>query len=167
MGNRANVIFVDATEKSISPCIYLHWNGGPESIYPFLDELDRRKVRADQNYEAARFIEIVAQFMADGMDDVNTLSLGVVNGPKTISAKALQKLETHDGDNGFYIVNRTVPNKRSVRRFQYNYSTNITEEMPETEVVKEREEAYGHSYNTKSETIAEVFQRITKGKKIF
>jgi hypothetical protein len=161
MGNRANVIFVDAEEKSISPCIYLHWNGGPESIYPFLDELDRRKVKADQNYEAARFIEIVAQFMADGMDDVNVLSLGVVNGPKTISANDLRELETDDGDNGFYIVDRTVPNKRSVRRFVYD------KEMSATEVVKEREEAYKHSYNTKSETIAETFLKITKGKNIF
>ena len=60
MGNRATVIF--QAQDTISPAIYLHWNGGPESVYQFLDELDRRKVRGDADYEAARFVKIVGEF---------------------------------------------------------------------------------------------------------
>ncbi len=39
MGNRATIIFTDG-KKSFSPAVYLHWNGGPESVYAFLEELD-------------------------------------------------------------------------------------------------------------------------------
>ena len=63
MGNRAIVIFSDKEEKNILPAVYLHWNGGPESIYAFLDELDRRKVGDNRHYETARFIQIVGEFM--------------------------------------------------------------------------------------------------------
>ena len=173
MGNRANVIFADSIGETISPCIYLHWNGGAESIYPFLDELDRRHVRADHNYEAARFIEVVAQFMDHGEKDMYTLSLGVVNGPKSITIKDLNKVATDSEDNGFYIIDRTGTDSknrrvRKVRRFisLYENEKMTLKEMSQSEVTKEREEAYKHSYNTKSETIAEFFKRITKGKKI-
>jgi hypothetical protein len=37
MGNRAYVVFESGNERS--PAIYLHWQGGPESIYAFLHAL--------------------------------------------------------------------------------------------------------------------------------
>lgn len=77
MGNRAFVVFENEGSTKFSPAIYLHWNGGPESVYAFLDLLDRYKVTADQEYEAARFVQIVGNFIG------GTLSLGIVNGPDT------------------------------------------------------------------------------------
>ena len=89
MGNRANVVFVNKAGDNISPTVYLHWNGGAESIYAFLDELDRRKVRADQCYECARFVQIVSEFFDSGEERYGTLSLGVMNGPKTIDKEGM------------------------------------------------------------------------------
>lgn len=40
MGNRAYVVFEDR-QGNRSPAVYLHWNGGPESIYAMLDTLAR------------------------------------------------------------------------------------------------------------------------------
>src|SRR5216117_1968113 len=113
MGNRATIVFWDGKER-FSPAIYLHWNGGPESVYAFLEELDRRGVRADQDYECARLIQLIGEFF-DSDGKAGGLSLGVVNGPDPISAwtvglgltEALSHVPTDHGDNGFYLVDRT------------------------------------------------------------
>jgi hypothetical protein len=121
MGNRGNVVFV-AGER-ISPTIYLHWNGGPESVYAFLRELDRRGVRADGEYEAARFVQIVGEFFDySGTEPQHSgLSLGIIAGPTAITPEALAEVFTDAGDNGFYVVERGSgePLKRetTVRRF--------------------------------------------------
>jgi hypothetical protein len=104
MGNRANVIFTDGKE-SFSPTVYLHWNGGPESVYAFLNELDRRNIRADQCYEAARFVQLVGEFF--DQEHIGGYSLGLMNGPKSASIEDLNKISTDNGDNGFYLINRT------------------------------------------------------------
>ncbi len=64
MGNRGTVIFSNQAGDEFSPAVYQHWNGGPESVYAFLDELDRRGVRGadDLAYQAARFVHIVGDF---------------------------------------------------------------------------------------------------------
>ena len=55
MGNRANIIFTNSDESVLSPAIYLDWNGGAESIYAFLDEMDRRNIIFnDIMYESAK-----------------------------------------------------------------------------------------------------------------
>ena len=131
MGNRAYVIFEDKESKSFSPAIYLHWNGGPESIYAFLDELDRRGVRSDQEYEAARFVQIVGEyFMPD------QLSLGVTSGPS--SAADLGRWAGED--NGLYLVCRTKP--RRVRRLWCHWQTEVLTEWTPRKVNAERKSAY-------------------------
>lgn len=159
MGNRANVVFVAGEE--ISPAVYLHWQGGPESVYAFLDELDRRHCRPDANYECARFIAIVAEFFDH--DDYGTLSLGVTNGPAEITTAALARVHTDNSDNGFYVVNRgdrsgvtayadlglaldrgevkpPAP-RRSVRRFIWHWDRNQMTEMDASWVEAERRSA--------------------------
>jgi hypothetical protein len=101
MGNRATVIFTDG-KNSFSPAVYLHWNGGPESVYAFLEELDRRRQRADQDYECARFIQLIGEFF--NQDRINSLSLSVVNGPKSDGLSDLSKVDTDHGDNGVYLI---------------------------------------------------------------
>jgi hypothetical protein len=111
MGNRAVVIFTNREADIFSPAIYLHWNGGPESIYQFLDELDRRDVRADQNYEAARFVQIVGEFM--DQEYRSNCSLGIDSGPSHFC-----EVLGHDcGDNGIFLVCRALAEGRKVRRF--------------------------------------------------
>lgn len=118
MGNRANVIFV-AGER-ISPCVYLHWHGGPESVYAFLEELDRRQVRADAEYEAARFVQLVGEWF-DQRKQMSTLSVGILNGPRSITMGELGRLMTDQGDNGFYVVDRAKGYPLGVRRFTTTY----------------------------------------------
>ena len=114
MGNRAIVIFSDKDRTEFSPAVYLHWNGGPESVYQFLDELDRRKIRGgdDLSYQSARFVHVVADFM--DQDEATGLSLGIFNGPESLEAEALEPFQ--QGDNGIYVVYRGG-GERQVWRF--------------------------------------------------
>lgn len=129
MGNRASVIFHSG--DTISPAVYLHWNGGPESIYAFLDELNRREVRADANYECARFIAVVAEFFDH--DSYGTASLGVSNGPTNLSKTALAPFVSED--NGLYLVTRAA-GKNNVRRFKEDGET-VVEMLPEEAALEE------------------------------
>jgi hypothetical protein len=131
MGNRAYVIFEDKDSKCFSPAIYLHWNGGPESIYAFLDEVDRREVRADQEYEAARFVQVVGDyFMPD------QLSVGVMSGPSSAADLGRWAKE----ENGLYLVCRTEP--RRIRRLWCNWKTEVLTEWTPRKVNAERKAAY-------------------------
>ncbi|MDQ3802501.1 MAG: hypothetical protein M3416_01400 [Acidobacteriota bacterium] len=145
MGNRATVVFTDG-KGNFSPAVYLHWNGGPESIYGFLEELARRDVRADQEYECARFIQLVGEFF--DQDEQCGLSLGVVNGPRSDAVSDLNHIQTDHGNNGLYLVDRTGPHLK-VRRFTEERrgkdEWGFKEWAPER-VEQERAEAEGHTY---------------------
>jgi hypothetical protein len=87
MGNRA-VVSVEGGEVGI----YLHWNGGIESVNAFLraaKDLGVRDPVEDQSYFLARFAQIIGNFHG------GTTSVGV--GP-------LKRLDTDNGDNGHFIV---------------------------------------------------------------
>lgn len=135
MGNRAVIIFTNPDATEFSPAVYLHWNGGPESIYQFLDELDRRKVRADQNYECARFVQIVGEFMDN--EKRSSLSLGVMNGPHHMRNVRGMSL----GDHGVYLVARVEGGKTIMRRFQRD-----ADEMSAERVAEEEIDARKHKY---------------------
>lgn len=156
MGNRGNVVFVDNEglgKGEISPAVYLHWNGGPESVYAFLAEMDYRQIRHEAGYEAARFCQIVGEFFDH--DQYGTLSLGVNNGPTEISAEALDKVWTDSGDNGFYVVNRAAG---TMRRFN-GYPT--MEELTLEEVEAERDTDEVATY---AKEIGEQFRELAPGK---
>lgn len=164
MGNRANVVFTDGEE--FSPAIYLHWNGGPESIYAFLSEMDRRKIRTgDVMYESARFCHIVGDFF--DQDNIGGLSLGLANGlangPENDTPEAFAKVKTDSGDNGFYLVQRITNGqgvKTKVRRFT---GYDEIKEWDELAVRREFEEAMKDDYIPE---IAAAFAKITAGKEI-
>jgi len=144
MGNRANVIFVDEQTKTISPAVYLHWNGGPESVYQFLDELDRREVSGNgAHYEAARFCQVVGEFF--DQDAFSGTSLGIENGPRAINTNALLPYDM--GDNGVYVVYRQAKS-RKVRRFVCEYvgDRRTLRELGQTEVAYEYAQARKSGY---------------------
>lgn len=156
MGNRANVVFT--ANGRISPAIYLHWNGGPESVYAFVAELDRRGCRADAEYEAARFVQVAGDFFDSGTYGAGTLSLGVVNGPKEITPEAIGKVPTDSSDNGFYVLDRTG-GATQVRRF----TDDDMQEMSPEEVAREYNTATTDpAYNTIRETLAELHPKVNK-----
>jgi hypothetical protein len=162
MGNRANVIFSDPKSGYISPVIYLHWNGGAESIYAFLDELDRRKVRTtigDPSYEVARFVHLVADFF-DGEGKAGSLSLGVLNAPTAITPEALEQLNTDMSDNGFFVVTRGIPGiGRLVRRYVMNGHGGL-KALTKAQVDAERESAYKDKYLDPTDGIPAAFVKM-------
>jgi len=65
MGNRATVAFPDLGLQ-----VYLHWNGGLESVCAFLKYAEDVQLRTD-DYFVSRFCQIIGNFMG------GKLSLGV------------------------------------------------------------------------------------------
>lgn len=87
MGNRAVV-----TNKNQEVGIYLHWNGGPESVCAFLTYAKAIGVRGpeyDESYFFARLGQICSNFLG------GTLSCGM---------GLVKKMDANNGDNGTYVV---------------------------------------------------------------
>lgn len=153
MGNRAVVVFEQPVYHSRTHQIlryvpapvgaYLHWNGGPESVYPVLDALDRYKVRTDGEYEVARFLQIMGNHFG-GCD-----SLGAIG----VSRHALLDADKlHPGDNGIYVVCR-VGGQRRMRRFTSVKVDGqwVPQWLTPEQVELERVAAYEHPYNQPDE----------------
>jgi hypothetical protein len=89
MGNRAVIALKNEPN---APGIYVHWNGGPESVLAFIDaarELGARMPGQDDTYFLADLVACIGLFMGIG------LSKGIAT---------LTHLDTGNGDNGLYIV---------------------------------------------------------------
>lgn len=91
MGNRAVICHSKAKN---STAIYVHWNGGLESVLAFLEVCRRRGYRDptyDSGYGMARLCGLICEFF-DG-----ALSVGI--GP-------LSTLDTDNHDNGTYLIGK-------------------------------------------------------------
>lgn len=86
MGNRAVIAF-----KNSNTGIYLHWNGGVESVLAFIRAARELGVRncQDSSYCIARLTQIIGNFFG------GTISLGV---------ESIRKLDTDNGDNGVFYI---------------------------------------------------------------
>jgi len=128
MGNRAVIAFENMPEVGI----YLHWNGGPESVLAFLEETKRRGVRDpadDALYSFARLTQTIAEFFTRGGGLAGyQLSIGV--GP-------LSQLDTDNGNNGTYWVGEGF---RITRR---EHAHNGAAMVPESLTQREREQYQG------------------------
>lgn len=95
MGNRAVIAFESMPEVGI----YVHWNGGPESVLAFLEETELRGARSpgsDPSYSFARLVQTIAEYFTRGGERPEyATSIGV--GP-------LAQLDTNNGDNGTYWI---------------------------------------------------------------
>lgn len=88
MGNRA-VITIDGTVG-----VYIHWNGGPESVTAFLDACLARGYRdpwTDPEYAMARLVGLLCEFFGQQSD--SCVGVGTV-----------KKLNPDLCDNGLYKV---------------------------------------------------------------
>ena len=92
MGNRAVIAFVDDNGKQNknSVGIYLHWNGGRDSVEGFLQTAKDYGLRSG-SYGVARLTQIIANGLG------GTLSLGV---------DMLKNLDCDNFDNGVYWVDQ-------------------------------------------------------------
>lgn len=86
MGNRAVVIFEDDSNVGSSVGVYLHWNGGPESVLAFMQATKERCGRID----FVGFVQTAANYF-----DYSGLNLYV--GP-------VDTLDQDNDDNGTYHI---------------------------------------------------------------
>ena len=86
--------FVGANPHKVG--VYLHWNGGNDSITAFCEACRELKFRGPVSdcYGVARFVQVVANFFSFG--GIDGLSVGV---------DTLSRLDCDNGDNGVYVVN--------------------------------------------------------------
>ena len=92
MGNRAVVEFTkDDKHSGTNVGVYLHWNGGRDSIEAFLEATKRVMADRgeDETYAPARFVQIVGNYLGDN------LSLGLAQ---------CRNLDCDNWDNGVYLV---------------------------------------------------------------
>ena len=93
MGNRA--VITASTHQTIGVGIYVHWNGGPESVAAFLDVARARGYcdpSEDESYAMARLCGLICEFFGPG-----DLSVGI--GP-------LDRLDCDNYDNGVYVIGK-------------------------------------------------------------
>jgi hypothetical protein len=86
MGNRA---VITTEKKKIG--VYLHWNGGADSVRPFLMYCKMKGYRNPEQdcYGWARLCQVIGNFFG------GTTSLGI---------DEYDRLDTDNGDNGVYII---------------------------------------------------------------
>ena len=90
MGNPA--VITASLDRVNGTGVYIHWNGGIESVSAFLEVCRRRGYRdpsQDESYAMARLVGVLCEFFGDG------LSVGI--GP-------LCRLDCDNGDNGVYRI---------------------------------------------------------------
>lgn len=90
MGNRA--VITASLDRVNGTGVYIHWNGGIESVSAFLEVCRRRGYRdpsQDESYAMARLVGVLCEFFGDG------LSVGI--GP-------LCRLDCDNYDNGVYVI---------------------------------------------------------------
>lgn len=123
MGNRAVL-----TDEKRTCRVYLHWNGGPDSISAFLTYCKRHGYRSPESdeYGWARLLQVIGNFFGGGM------SLGMSGWRGTISSN-------DPGDNGVYVIGRdwsVVEHHGPVCHEGYDLAEmlhEIDERMPERE----------------------------------
>ena len=114
MGNRAVISFkCEGVPKEYSPSIYLHWNGGRDSIEGFLKAHEKANFR-NGAYGIARLIHLITNWFGGGL----CVGVGVYS-----------QMDTDNFDNGVYWVD---PNTfkivdREFKRYKEQQVYNIDE----------------------------------------
>ena len=90
MGNRA-VITTKANMDNNGVGVYLHWNGGRDSVRAFLKYCELKGYRApsDDNYGWARLCQVIGNFFG------GSISLGI---------DTVNNLDCNNWDNGVYLI---------------------------------------------------------------
>lgn len=123
MGNRA-VITTQESWKYGGLGIYLHWNGGRDSVEAFLEYCRLRGFRTG-DYGLARLTQVIANFFGGGL---------------CVGIGTLWKMDCDNGDNGVYIIDGWEIVDRAffngVEQHEYNMQEMlqaIDERQPESE----------------------------------
>tara|TARA_R110000782_G_scaffold30912_1_gene76694 strand:+ start:733 stop:1152 length:420 start_codon:yes stop_codon:yes gene_type:complete len=131
MGNRAVIAIKQKNiEIANTPCIYLHWNGGRDSVEGFLETHHKLGMRGaeDATYALARLTQIIAN---------------AIGGELSVGVGIYSQLDTDNYDNGVYWLDNVDGKLQIVEREyepaqeQQNYdieefSNSCIETMPES-----------------------------------
>jgi hypothetical protein len=155
MGNRAVIAFEDDTGVQ-SFGVYLHWNGGPESVWAFLDVLTTRmRSRGDDvAYASARLVEIVGRYFG-GNTSVGLLGFGDSDADKLGARDDVEHLDL--GDNGIYVVAWDEKLKRYAIAAHYVDS----KWLRPNEITAEEGEARSHDYWKYEPDRATIVENVT------
>ena len=90
MGNRC-VITTKENFESNGVGVYLHWNGGRDSVEAFLKYCEMKGYREPEfdNYGWARLVQVTANFFGGSLD---------------VGIDTIDNLDCRNGDNGVYII---------------------------------------------------------------
>ena len=128
MGNRAVITTKEDFENN-GIGIYLHWNGGRDSVEAFLKYCELKGYRRPDkdNYGWARLCQVIGNFFG---------------GDTSIGIDTVNRLDCDNWDNGVYIIEgwKIVDRKYMKRAEQNNYKLkemlfDIDEAMPITEQI--------------------------------
>ena len=98
MGNRAAIAFTDRDDAKPQTVVYMHWNGGPESVYAILDVMKEHKGFVHSaSYSTARFCHLACELVGH---DGHSVGIDCYCTPMSHANSA--------DDNGLYIVNITT-----------------------------------------------------------
>jgi hypothetical protein len=140
MGNRAIIAF-----EGEPTAIYLHWNGGPESVYAFLDYAEQHAGMQrgwDDGYTVARLVQIIGNFFG------GCHSLGLI----AIDPKSPQ--DANPGDGGVNLLGKADPNARRGYRMVARW-TRDDRRLSDDEIAAEEKRARAHKYWSESPTMLE------------
>jgi hypothetical protein len=91
MGNRAVIVMKEQENENVfdKAGIYLHWNGGSESIRNFLLYAKMQEMNNYSDYAMARLTQVISNFFG------GTLSIGI---------GVVKNLDYKNWDNGLYVI---------------------------------------------------------------
>ena len=108
MGNRAVIAIKQKNiEIANTPCIYLHWNGGRDSVEGFLETHHKLGMRGaeDATYALARLTQIIAN---------------AIGGELSVGVGIYSQLDTDNYDNGVYWLDNVDGKLQIVEREELN-----------------------------------------------
>lgn len=122
MGNRA---VITTKEKRIG--IYLHWNGGRDSVEAFLEYCKRKGHRSPETdcYGFARLCQVIGNFFG------GTTSIGV---------DTLDNLDCNNGNNGLYIIENWSIVGREYHKGQEQKEYELEEMIKEIDIKQPKED---------------------------
>lgn len=134
MGNRAVIAFTDNDAKKPAVCVYLHWNGGPESVYAILDVMkEGRGMAHSAAYSVARFAHLACELVGhDGH------SVGVQPFTNLLEMAGLGE------DNGLYVFNISTSRmeRYTARGYECTRAVKATQGAVDAEEIAARQHKY-------------------------
>ncbi len=122
MGNRAVISFQDTDLETLDTSqvgIYLHWNGGLESIEGFCQAASALGVN-----EPARFIQMIGNWFG---------------GSSSVYVDVISRLDYDNGDNGTYVISKASRKWKVAKRFG-TYVVDIDDQVNRREYVRQMAE---------------------------